>query len=165
MKENNKAEGFKEEIEKLNYEKGIIESMAFKELLEMSNISFAFEETIRKESILIYLIRNGYINEYYHSYISHFYPGSLTKEDMDFVLSVKNQIALEFGYKLSNINEVIKKLQLIEFSKEMTLNYDLIDYILDKKEIYKNELEAIINQLINKTSKSIYFIESYIKVG
>lgn len=164
MKENNKAEGFKEEIEKLNYEKGIIESMAFKELLEMSNISFAFEETIRKESILIYLIRNGYINEYYHSYISHFYPGSLTKEDMDFVLSVKNQIALEFGYKLSNINEVIKKLQLIEFSKEMTLNYDLIDYILDKKEIYKNELEAIINQLINKTSKSIYFIESYIKV-
>ncbi|MFV2015145.1 MAG: hypothetical protein ACC656_06955, partial [Candidatus Heimdallarchaeota archaeon] len=36
--------------------------------------------------LLIYLVRNGYLDDNYHHYISNFHEGRLTKDDRDYLL-------------------------------------------------------------------------------
>lgn len=80
--------------------------------------------------LLKYLIRNGYLDETYSSYISYFYPGGLTTNDKNFLLSVNNRTPLDYNYPLDASEEVLDRLQVSSFNRPEIYNYSLFCYLL-----------------------------------
>ena len=70
-------DNFNQEIEALEKEKQLIKRKNLKDLVEDSNDVFGQE--FNDKGLLIFLITNGYIDETYSYYISHFYEESITK--------------------------------------------------------------------------------------
>lgn len=164
LKGENEIEKLKLKLEKHEIEIRSIRSWSLREIIQKDSLE-AIDEKISKEKLLAYLIRHGYIDEMYHSYISYFYEGSVTREDMDFVMSVKNQEPLDFTFKLAKVDGIVKKLRVNEFKREEVLNHNLVDYLIEKKEIYPRQSEALIFQISNKSEKPISFFNSYLEVG
>ena len=167
-KQEGEIEELKKQLEDLNNRKNEVKSRSLKNFINNENINVIFDEDTRKEKLLVFLVRNGYIDEMYHNYISYFYPGSITQEDMDFVMSVKNHEALDYNYKLvntnNNIEKIIKKLHSDEFKQKEILNCDLINYIIENINDYKDYFEIIINQLSDNNKISTDFIDLYRKI-
>lgn len=162
IKETEVGEKLKKELETISNELRILNSLPLKELLKKTELETEVDEKIKNERILYYLIRNGFIDEMYHSFISYFYEGSLSKTDMDFVLSVKDSISLGSTHNLTNIEEVLKKLQLNEFSQKEILNYSLLGYLITNYKSYNNEYHTFFTQLANENVSSIDFIDDFI---
>lgn len=110
------------------------------------------------KALLIFLVRNGYIQEDYEHYISYFHEGSITQNDREFLLSVKNKKPLDPTFLLGNIQELIKKLMPREFKDVAILNFDLLKYLLKNINADSEKVEAFFNQLSNESEKSITFI-------
>ncbi len=90
-------------------------------------------DTLQKDKLTMYLLRNGYIDEMYYSYISYFYEESITMQDRNFLFSIWNYEALPFDHALQNISELVKRIGLPEFSQKEVLNYSLLDYFLKNR--------------------------------
>ncbi|DAB30338.1 MAG TPA: hypothetical protein CFH84_04625 [Sulfurimonas sp. UBA12504] len=118
-------------------------------------------EKIEKESLLKFLIRDGFIREDYYDYISYFFSGSLTLKDKDYVLSVKDDKPLEFEYSLTNIDEIIKNLTTRGFESKAVLNFSLLDYMIEKN-IRDEKFDSFMYNLTDNSSSSKKFILSFI---
>ncbi|MEN4053903.1 hypothetical protein [Sulfurimonas sp. NWX79] len=112
--------------------------------------------------LLKYLIFNGHIDENYYMYLSNSFKNSLTPNDINFLKSVINNTPLEYTYSLNNMNELIYKLNLNEFNKEAILNYDLVEYLIEHKDDFKEQYNVIFQQLSNERKASVKFIVEYI---
>jgi hypothetical protein len=110
------------------------------------------------KALLIFLVRNGYIQEDYEHYISYFHEGSITQNDREFLLSVKNKKPLEATFPLGNTQELIKKLTPKEFEDVAILNFDLLKYLLKNINEDTEKVEAFFGRLSNESDKSITFI-------
>ena len=88
-------------------------------------------EKVRANSLLVFLLRRGYLDEKYACYINYFKGTSITKDDMNFILSVKNQIPLAFDYQLTKVSRVIERLQEYEFEQKTIYNFDLMEQLLE----------------------------------
>lgn len=90
-------------------------------------------EKLYQNKVLSYLIRYGHIDETYHNYISFYYKGGKSINDINFIENLKsNKPALSFSLKLKEIEEVIEYLNEEEFKKESILNFDLCANLLSK---------------------------------
>ena len=161
QKFDSKINKVKENRENLVKERMNIVYLDLKDLLENIDINEALGETISKEKLLVYLLRNGYIDEMYQSYISYFYEGTITKKDKDFILSVKDRVHLGYDYKLNKIESILKNLHLHEFGRKEVLNFDLFEYLLRNQNEYREELNQVFKKLSDESDYSIDFIESY----
>lgn len=160
-----KIEQLKVELNELKDRKQKIQSMKVKDLIEEYGIENIISENTRKEKLIVYLIRNGYIDEMYNSYLTYFYEGSLTSEDMKFVQSIKNQEILPFNYRIQNIGKIMDRLYISEFERTEILNFDLLNFIIHNLSTYKIYYDAIINQLSNEEDRSKDFIDGYISLN
>ncbi|GMB02055.1 hypothetical protein [Pelosinus sp. IPA-1] len=151
------------ELDILKRKKDEIKLLPLKKIITEENIGEGFSIDFNNKKLLKFLIKRGYIDEMYHSYITYFYPGSLTKEDMDFLASIKNQEALTFDYKLTKYEEIINKMYIYEFEQQEILNYNLIDFMIENIEKYRIFVEIVLTQLVNESDKSISFIDGYLK--
>lgn len=161
LKEHQKTIYLKKEIEKLNREKEEVTSWSLKEFI--SNNKEFFDDNIKDKKLIVFLLRNGYIDEMYHQYITYFYPGKLTKEDMKFIMSIKDHERLPFNFRLTNTSEIIKRLYGHEIRRTDVLNYDLLDFIIEKG--YNLYQEMIISQIVDESERSIRFIDGYMILG
>lgn len=164
IKAQKRTDELKTELEKIKLQKRRLEYLSLKDLIQQAESSI-LDSTLLNEKVLVYLLRNGYIDEMYYSYISYFYEGSLTKQDLDFVLAVKNREALPFNYKLTKTNEIAKRLRLAEYSQAQTLNFDLFDFLIKNLATLESQFREYIAQLISKTPKALQFIDEYIQRG
>lgn len=164
-KQDNEIEAIKAKIETQEKLKQNIKSATTKELINDFGIKDILDEETQKEKLLTYLIRYGYIDEMYHTFISYFFEGSMTKEEMDFVLSIKNKEIQGFEYKLINIEELLKKIRTNEFSQVEILNYDLLDFMIENKDSYKEQLDILFLQLTNEHELQVRFIDGYLQHG
>ena len=90
-------------------------------------------EKLYSNKLLSYLIRYGHIDETYHNYISFYYEGGKSINDINFIENLKsNKPALSYSLKLKEIEEVIEYLNEEEFKKESILNFDLCANLLSK---------------------------------
>lgn len=160
-KTDNQLDQLKIELETLKENVQDIRSLSIKEIIDRIPDASPFEGNIEKEKLLIYLIRNGYIDELYHSFISYFYEGSLTKEDRDFILSVKNLESLDYTHPLTKVKEVIEKLSRIDFKRNQILNFDLLDYLINSQG-EAEYLNLIFEQLSDGKKVSVDFIDRYL---
>ncbi|MCG3664544.1 hypothetical protein L5F09_02120 [Aliarcobacter butzleri] len=143
-------------IESLEKEKQAIKIKKLKDLIENTNDIFG--KKFNNKGLLIFLITNGYIDETYSYYISHFYEESITKDDRDFILSIRERRAKDYSFKLEKIDEILMQIHEYEYSRKEILNYSLIEYLLEKNNT------KILNQIIKQINekKDLDFIKGYI---
>ena len=102
--------------------------------------------------LISYFISNGYIDEDYLEYISLFYEGLLTKEDNNFISSVRVNNPLPYDYKLSNIKNIIEAIHPYEWAKSKSLlNNDLISYLVINNDLYKTQLNGVLQVIANES--------------
>jgi hypothetical protein len=188
-KKSSKINQFKKEIEILEIEKQVLktkkikdiltevylqkcldslkakESINVKEIIDGKEIIITKENTIyykiQNIELINYLIRYGHIDDSYSHYISYFYPGTITKEDNDFLKSFTNNNPLPYDFKLQEIESLFPDILESDFSREEILNFSLLDYILVRNNT-ENELARIIAILSTKIQKPTNFIDEYL---
>lgn len=163
-KQSNKIDQLRNDFEKNNLGLQKIQESTIAALLEKDNEGKLYEP-IKDHRLLIYLLRNGYINEEYQYYISYFYKGSLQNSDLNFILNVKDRKPTAFNHKLSNIEGVVKKMQYRDFERPEILNIDLAQYLLENKEKNKNYLMPFMEILSTEEETAINFINDFFSIG
>lgn len=93
------------------------------ELIEKYGASAVLSEDVRKNKLLVFLLRRGYIDEKYIYYINYFKGSSITNDDMNFILAVKTHTPFEPSYHLEKTSNVVNKLQPYEFEQKEIYNY------------------------------------------
>jgi hypothetical protein len=159
-----KQEENKKKIESLRRQIQGVELMSIQEIFQKLNIDDYLEE-FKENSLMRSLLLNGYINENYNDYISVFHEITLTQNDFDFERKVKSGVTLPYTYELIKTENIIKKLSLKYFTREVILNFDLLDELLNTRFKYADKYNSIF-ELLNGDSKKIYeFIFQYIDKG
>lgn len=162
-KHRNKIEVLRKEVEKLKSNKSEIENWNLKQIFNEIDID-KYLKKFTNNGLLRNFILNGYINENYNDYISLFHEVSITKEDFTFERNVKGGYSTDFNYKLSDkVENLIEKIDDRYFERETILNFDLLDYLGNNYNKYSEKYDAIIRLLSNEKTKSIQFIDEYIK--
>ncbi len=159
----NKVEDHKRTLDTLEKEIAKVKSSRIREVLINGNVQIE-ASNIRQNRLLSILIRNGYIDEDYLDYVSIFYEGSITKEDYQFLLNVKSQVPTEFDFRITKIENLIKKISEYDFDKYYILNFQLVNYILNNSP-YKKKQDLIFSLLANLSDTSVKFIDGYIQFG
>jgi len=154
---NELIEKLREDIEKLENEIDIVKSFTLQKLVQNSNEDIFGQDFVDRD-ILKLLIRDGYIDENYHDYISYFFEGSITLNDREFLLSVKNNHSLEYTFRLNKIDELIKRLKSQDFETSAILNFDLTMYLLDNSQLANSFLKKLLLKLSDESDESIKFI-------
>ncbi|MBF4507323.1 hypothetical protein IRZ83_11625 [Flavobacterium sp. JLP] len=188
-KKNDKINEIKKEIERLENEKQILRTQKIKDIVSDEYFqkcldamqykkSINSKETIDGKEIIItseiivfpkvnnydlinFLIRYGHIDESYSHYISYFYPGTITKEDNDFLKSFTNNKPLPYDFTLQEIDNLFPDILESDFSREEILNFSLLDYIIERNNTDK-QLNQIITLLSTKIIKPVTFIDEYL---
>ncbi|MES2240648.1 MAG: hypothetical protein V4497_10375 [Bacteroidota bacterium] len=156
-----KINSLKNKIQELEKKKLETRNSRISDLLKSNRISeIEVDESFNKNLILI-LLRNGYISEDYTDYISLFHEESITRADYQFHINIKNQIKQPFDYKLSKLEKLILKINLLDFQTEFILNYDILNYLLSNSNKYPSQVESIFNKLRDESKISIEFIKGY----
>lgn len=133
-------------------------------IIEEFGINF-LDESVRNNDLLVFLLRRGYLDETYENYINYFHPKSINKDEMNFILGVRNHRSeVDYSYSIKNVEEVFNRLQDFEFKQKEIFNFDLVDYVLTKK-IDSASAKMFIEQLSNHTEESMSFIKAYVERG
>ena len=166
--EKEKLNKIRVELSEIENKKLELNSKKIFELIDENNSATYFarhlSDSIKINNIKLinYLISNGYINEDYNHYISYFHPGSITKEDNDFLISLlSSEKALPYSHKLTETRSLIKRIKLENYSRESILNFSFIDYLIENNE--NSKLNSIISLLRKGNKKSIKFIDEYLE--
>jgi hypothetical protein len=158
-----RQEELKSQIRKLESEKTKVRHYKLHEIIASGGFTLNFENKHQSQLVNV-LLRNGYIGEDYLDYISIFYEGSITKSDREFLLNVKGQTPSEFDFKLTKLDKLISKIDLIDFTSSNILNYSMLDYLLDQDD-HTHQLKSILTTLVNESPLSISFIDGFIDKG
>lgn len=149
------------ELENLKNKVHELSGRSVKKLIEEFGVNNVLSERVRGNKLLVFMLRRGYIDEKYANYINYFKGTSITKEDMNFILSIKNMEKLPYNYNLTKVKMVVQHLQIYEFEQKSIYNFTLLEYLLSEDgDIEK--LSVFIKQLSDETDESWGFIDSFI---
>lgn len=148
------------ELEKFRERQHKLSGMSIVELLKVYPTNEVFSANVKANKLLVFLLRRGYIDEKYASYINYFKGTSITKDDMNFILAVKNQTPLDFDYHLTKIPMVVERLQEYEFEQKAIYNFDLLEELLGEENSEK--LMAFIQQMADGDDLSWRFIDEFV---
>lgn len=162
----NVLEYLKKELENTYKEINLLSSKPLKDSINNGNINEIFKDDISNADLLKFLIKEGHIDENYSEYISYFYGGVITPRDNEFIHNVMFEKEMEFARTLDKPKNVMKKIREYRFTQKYTLNYSLLDFIIENKEDnkkYEACYKLIIEQLSNEIDSSLLFIDGYIE--
>ena len=119
-------------------------------------------ENVRKNSLLVFMLRHGYIDDTYQMYINYFLPGSVTADELNFIINVRNYAGnSDWNYRIIHPRNVIDRLFDYELEQQKDcLNFDLADFFYnDNSE--SNKKSAFTKQLAKNDADSRRFIKEY----
>ncbi len=97
--------------------------------------------------------------------LNYFHPNSINKEEMNFILGIRNFEAVgDYAYELRNLDQIFERIEDYEFKQTEVLNYRLFDYMIENKN-NTQKFKYLMRQLSNHSNKCIDFIKSYIERG
>lgn len=106
--------------------------------------------SIEKHQLVKFLILNGYLDRHYQYYLSYFYPNALSRDDRNFTMKAARREGIQFDVKLNQLDEVIKRFSVADFSSnESLLNVDLVREIFGKNNQYPSYRAPICNLIAN----------------
>lgn len=149
----------KKKIEEIETTKRKITGLPLSQIITRDNIDEIFQIQTENElgdaadyhqikksdyfDLLKYLIRNGYIDESYNDYMTYFYDNSLSLNDKTYLRSVNDKKAKDYSYRIDSPILVLSDLVPADFHQEETLNYSLLEYLLDNLSSYTEYLAAL----------------------
>lgn len=154
----------KKQIE--NYENKInsLRTWSIKDIISEFGVEFLSEDIISND-LFVFMLRNGFIDENYSNCINYFHPNSITKDEMNYILGIRNhRWNGDYSYPLEHIKQIVDRLQDYEFEQKEVLNYVVVDYIL-KERLQSSYAEHLFKQVANHTQESISFIKAYFTRG
>ena len=150
----------KKDLEERRERQHKLSGMSLVRLIETYSTGEVFSAEVQKNELLVFLLRRGYIDEKYANYINYFKGTSLTKADMNFILSVKSQSPLNFDYQLTKTPMVINRLQEYEFEQKAIYNFNLLEQMLLGN--ISEKLKTFIGQLADGNEASWQFIDEFV---
>lgn len=161
----------KEQEQRLNEEKVQLKAQTIQQLLQSKLLKInwgEYEENVgtKVQREFIYdMLYGGYITENYADYISFFHEGSMSKEDYQFIRGVRiKEQSLEPEVQLYNVEKVIERLDLGNFSQVEVLNFSLVDALVTNN-LDSDKCANVIKRLKKYDSHSIVFIAAYVAEG
>lgn len=87
-------------------------------------------ENVRKNGLLVFMLRHGYIDDTYQMYINYFLSGSVTADELNFIINVRNYAGnSDWNYRIIHPRNVIDRLFDYELEQQKDcLNFDLADF-------------------------------------
>ena len=162
---NKPEQDIKRELEKFDKEIAALRAKTVQQLLESKAAEEVLPENVRANNLLMFMLRHGYINENYADYINYFHPGSITKEELNFILWIRDfKGENDFSFSIKHCANVIDRLYDYEFGQVEALNYDLADYLIGHGN-NSDKQQAFIKQLVNQSKVSLRFIKAYVDRG
>lgn len=162
---NGKITSLKEKIQEAEKQKKKIRNYKISQLIQSDKVvTKGIIESINNNFIDT-LLRNGYIAEDYIDYISLFHEESITRSDYQFHINLKNSNRQPFEYKLTKVEKLISKINLLDFQTDYILNYDLLNYLLAFSDKYVSQLELFFDKLKDESKLSIEFIKGYFEIS
>lgn len=152
----------KGEIEDLKKNVHELSGWSLKKLIEEFGVHNILSEKVAENKLLVFMLRRGYIDEKYANYINYFKGTSITKEDMNYILAVKNMEKLPYNYNLTKVGMVIQRLQPYEFEQKSIFNFILLEYLLSEENDDEKRM-ILIDQLSDRTVESWEFIDEFIE--
>ncbi|MBI3234173.1 MAG: hypothetical protein HYZ42_09060, partial [Bacteroidetes bacterium] len=157
------TEKLKEALSEVQEKLKIARRMTIKELMENDSLELDIKDSKQKQIISI-LLRNGYIDENYHDYISVFHEGSLSKGDQEFLLNIRAHIETPFEHELIKVERLASRINNIEYETIYVLNYKLLDYLL-ATEMFDESKKSIFKTLSNEKRRAVEFVIGYVDAG
>ena len=142
----------------------VLHTYTMKEMIQEFGIDF-LNESVTKNRLLVFFLREGYIDEHYEDYINYFHPNSITKQEMNFILSVRNHgPSIEYNYQLTHISQIFFKLQPHEFKQKEIFNFDLVDFVIENQ-LHSSAGHYLFDKLTDHSDDSMNFIRAYYDRG
>lgn len=161
--ENCKQEA-KKRIEDYENKINSLRSWTLKDIITEFDIEFLSKD-VRSNDLFVFMLRNGFIDENYSNCINYFHPNSITKDEMNFILGIRNhRWTKDYSYPIEHVDQIIDKLQDYEFEQKEVLNYAVVDCIL-KTRGQSSHAEFLIKQMTNHSQDSISFMKAYFSRG
>ena len=152
------------EIDKYNNEENELNSYSLQYLLGYNDSEKVLSENVRKNGLLFFLLKHGYINENYADYINYFHPNSVTVDEMKFIQNIRTEnYSGDFIYPIKNVVQVCKRIEDYEFKNKEALNYDIVDYLI--KDGNNDKCKSLFTGFTNEDDAHINFVEQYINRG
>ena len=117
------------EIEIKRKEKVKLIELSLQELINEYGSNF-LSENVKANKLLVFLLRNGYINERYADYINYFHANSISLMDKNFILAVKNREIINHFESIGSPYKIIQSLSESDLKNKASFNFSLLDYIL-----------------------------------
>lgn len=163
--EENGVDRIKEEIADIEAKRNVLSTLSLADILrEYKDIDQIFSDQVCNNDLLVFMLRRGYIDEKYSFYINFFKPNSITTDDMNFILCVRNQKPLPAEYSLTKLSEIIERLHIHEFGEKSILNYKLVDYLFSHSG-YDEQIQTLLHQLSDGTKECWSFVKEYSSTG
>ncbi len=163
LKEDKEINKLKMKLSNLKKKINVIHTYRIQELIQEFGVdNVIINEKARIKNLLIYLVKNGYIDEMYDSYIVQLKSGSLTKNDVDFIKMVQGQFEAKYEYTVNNPSKVINSISANDCKTVSILNYNLIEFMILNKDTYKAHYSAVLNKLSDESKESKEFINLFI---
>lgn len=159
--ENEQQSNLKRKISDLKDQESRIKSASLEKLIEEFNLDEILD--IADNKFLRFMFRRGYINEKYADYINYFKGNSITLDDKNFILSIKNREQLEANYSLTKIDNIVYQLQDYEFKQKEIYNFDLLEFLLSTH-AYDSKLQIFIGRLSDGSDVSWQFINEFVDI-
>ena len=140
----NEIEGLKNKI-KLNDELELCQLLNDSELMKKINFG-------KYDSLIKYLLLNGYIDETYNIFINIFHEGPLSQIDEIFLFNAKNKINQDWNYYIENPLIVCKRLNINDLKNSKIDNIFIIDTLLKNGISQKSDI--VIKNIINSENYS-----------
>jgi hypothetical protein len=107
---------------------------------------------IKDENLLMHLLEKGYVDKYYHLYITHFHEGYMTNNDMDYVMLVKNKGDMDREKSITNPKETLEYFSEDEYRTTSFFNYDIINHLININNT--RPLISMVESIFKDTSKN-----------
>lgn len=120
---------------------------------------------ITDSKLLVYLVRNGYLDENYHLYISTFHEGRLTKNDREYILTIRNFNPANPNQKIDTPREVCANIREEDFGSKYVLNVALLDHLLENEETSAKRIKSAMRYISQNFKQSEKFFTAYFITG
>lgn len=127
-----------------------IKTKSISSLLEINLLNCSLLSEIKvKDELLYFLVRHGWVDESYEDYLSYFYEGSLSNNDVKMLKSVRNNLPSDYSLALRNTHKVWGKIRIEDIQAPAIFNYDLLGELLIRPSSYSGKLQKFIGIMFN----------------
>ena len=149
------------EIEHKKQIKSELSSWSLQKLIDVDGEELVFSVNVQANDLLVFMLRKGYIDEKYVSYVNYFKGSSITTNDMNFILGIKNHEGKPFDYAIAKTAQVVQRILPHEFAQREALNFSVLEYLLSSTEC-DGDLSTMIKQLSDGSDLSWQFIDEFV---